>query len=970
MRLDCGYQEMMNVRLYIALSVLVFAGCQRPVGIKTDAATLTGTPKGKNAATLTGTPKANNQGQAMPWDLAVRRGRLENGLRYYIEENAEPLKRAELRLVVLVGSTSEDDDQLGLAHVVEHMAFNGSTHFTGNELISTLEKFGMGFGAHLNAYTSFDETVYKLQIPTEPALLDKAFIILRDWAGNLSFDASEVKKERGVVLDEWRRSLGAGRRIQNELLPLQFNHSRYADRLPIGTEASLRTFSRDQLLRFYRDWYRPDLMAIVAVGDFKAEAVEARIRELFSDLKAPSPIRIRPVFNVPPYTDDQTHVAADPELTASAINVSTIVDYSKPTTVSEYRQMMMEQLTLSIMNARLRDLRDQADPPAHYAALYQRQLGPKQATRGLMIAPFENKSSQAISAALRLVIQAHTHGFTQTELDRAKLSVTQYFERALKEDRTESSSDAAAELVRHITTGETVPGLVEEAKVINQVLPDIKRAEVNQFMRAFWADKHLLTTGVYPNKAGLTVPTKDLLKSWVDTALAQVVTEPYSDKVVDEPLVAKPPAPGRVISEKNDAVLGTTEWILSNGLTVILKPTTFDDNNISFSAWRRGGHSLVSDEDFSSARIASDLAAQSGIGSYTRNELTKRLVGQRVGVNLSIGELYVSLGGSSAIADMDTLFQLLWLKATESRIDKKTYSRFLRTQRERIKNRALNPTTKFYDRYTQVLWGDHIRRRPANLEQLKQIDLLKSQRYLKEVQSNWHGTTFVFVGKFEPTKLKTKVERWIGSLPVDKTEKVDYRDLGIRAAQGIHEQVIRSGKDPKALAMIRFSGEFQSQPRSRYILRSLARVLSMQLREKLREDLGGTYSASASASVSSDPADVYSITIRFSCDPERVVELKKAAYSVIDRFISQPVASVYTDKVSAQQAREDEVNKRQNSYWENVIQSNRSRGEPVSALVEYWGLKNELSPKWVHQAARKYLNRDRRIDMVLLPEKK
>ncbi|MEE2755226.1 MAG: insulinase family protein [Myxococcota bacterium] len=954
--IELDAKQMRTQRLTAKLTLLLLVACQKPGLIKTDVPA----PAVNQVAA--------QQTQEMPWDSNVRRGRLENGLRFYIEENKEPLKRAELRLVVLAGSTSEDEDQLGLAHVVEHMAFNGSKNFTGNELISTLEKFGMGFGAHLNAYTSFDETVYKLQIPTEPALLDKAFVILRDWAGDLTFDESEVEKERGVVLDEWRRSLGAGRRIQTELLPLQFNHSRYAKRLPIGTEASLKTFSREHLLRFYRDWYRPDLMAIVAVGDFNATEIETRIRTLFSDLEAPSSSRPRAVFEVPAYTETQYHVASDPELTSSAVTLSTIVDYQKPTTVPGYRRMMMEQVTLSMMNSRLRELREQAAPVVHYAALYQRPLGAKQATRGLMIAPFEDKSSQAVSAALRLIIQAQTHGFTNTELERAKLSILQYFERALKEDRTESSADAAAELVRHVTTGETIPGLIEEARVIRQVIPSISQGEVNAFIKTFFGDRHLLVTGVYPEKSDLVLPTKMTLKSWTDDALAQVVDKPYSDKVVNQPLVARPPQPGKVISEKKDPVLGTTEWLLSNGLTVILKPTNFDDNNISFSAWRRGGHSLVRDEEFSSASIASNLASQSGIGAYSRNELTKKLVGQRVGVNFSIGELYVTLGGSAAIDDTDTLFQLLWLKATQSRIDENAFSRFIRTQQERIRNRELQPSTKFYDRYTEVLWGGHLRRSPPSLQQLSTIQLAKSRRYLKAVQSNWHGTTFVFVGKFQPDQLKAQIERWIGGLPVDNTAVVDYRDLGIRAAQGVHEETIRSGKDPKALAMIRFSGEFQSTPRTRYILRSLARVLSIQLREKLREELGGTYSASASASVSTDPAHVYSLTIRFSCDPKRIDELKAAAYGVLDRVIARPVPSIYTDKVSAQQAREDEVNKRQNSYWENVIQSNRSRREPVSALVEYWGLNKELSPDWVHQAARKYLNRERRIDMVLVPE--
>ena len=904
--------------------------------------------------------------ESIGWDQAVTRGVLDNGLKFFIEANSEPKGRAELRLVVLSGSTSEDDDQLGLAHVVEHMAFNGTQRFSGNQLIDTLEGFGMKFGAHLNAYTSFDETVYKLHIPTEKKLLEQAFVILREWASNISFEQSEVAKERGVVLDEWRRTRGVAGRLQDALLPYRFTHGLYARRRPIGTKTSLETFTRAQLLRFYQDWYRPENMAVVAVGDFDAATVEGLIRENFSSFRAKTSRQKRSVGAIPPYQSSQFIVVDDPELPFVSFDASTIAAAAKPTTVSGYREMMVGNIATAIINERIRELTQMAEPSFKYSALYESRLNRETVSRGLMIAPYGEKLQAALKDVLGVLLTAQKYGFSKQELERHKTRLVSFFDNALLEDKQENSADAANELVRHITTGETIPGLVQEAALVKRVLSEITRADLVEFARSFWDPSKLLVTAQFPKRAGQDVPTKDSLMTWFNDGLAQTVKalDPAAQQI--GALVDDEPTPTQVTHVSRDKSLDVTEWTLGNGITVLLKPTDFEENNVRLTGWRHGGHSTADDSAYASARVASALASRSSIAGMKPTVLSKRLAGKTASASLAIGEYYVTLSGQAAPKDLETLFQLVWLRATESTIDADAFKRFKAQSAEELKNRMLNPMNTFYDRYAEILYGDHLRRRPPSFEQLESIDLNTSQTFLSKTIGDWAGTNFVIVGKFKPETIKPLVEKWLGGLPTSNAEP-SFGKLDIPIFSGVHTDTVRAGIEPKSQVMIRFGGEFKSTPESRYTVRSLARVLSIRLREELRERLGGTYSASASPSVSFYPRQTYSIKVSFSCEPSRVAELKEAAYAVIEQLRAEPLAKSYTTKVAAQQLREQEVQQRDNGYWEVALRSNRDRQEAPTALALYWSLPNKLSPEFTRLAAKRYLKPGNRIELVMLP---
>ena len=918
---------------------------------------------------------ANAQGE-LPWDPEVRRGTLPNGMRYFIEANGHPEKRAELRLVVNAGSILEDDDQLGLAHFVEHMAFNGSTHFKGNQLISTLESFGMGFGAHLNAYTSFDETVYQLHIPTEPEKLDVALLILTDWAGGITFDPVEIEKERGVVIDEWRRRLGAGQRVQDAMIPLQFNYSRYADRLPIGTEESLKTFKREQLVRFYRDWYRPSLMTLVAVGDFDVDEMEAKIKQRFSALKDPETPRPRTVSSIKTYDVSKSAVFVDPELPSIGLQISELSPHREPTTRGGYRANYLSDIVVRILNERLGELRKQAQPPFMYAAAYQAPLTAHMETRGLMVVPFQGQLKEALTATFKELKRAQRHGFTQSELDRAQRVTLSYLDQLIKEQRTEESEGAAQELVRHATRGEPVPGLKAEAALLHEIAPTVKLAEINAVIQEWLSGSGWCATLMGPTQSESWFPDEAKLKSMVEEAFKIAPEEAYQDVTTDQPLVPNPPQGGSIVSTARDEVTETTIWTLSNGVTVVLKNTDFEDNKVMFSAQKWGGTSTVSDDDYLSASQASGLAASSGLGAFTATALAKRLAGVQANVSLDISELEVTLDGSASLDDLDVMFELLWLTATQSRIDEEEFQTYKRTLSEQLSRRELNPMTEFYDTYQVLSWDHHPRRRPPHRGLIERADLGQSRQALKRFTQDWSGATFIFVGNLDMTKIKPLISRWIGGLPSDQSaekssaSETQYQDVWARLTRGHYERVVRRGIEPKAQVLISIHGAMQNQPTTRHTLRSLAQVLSIRLREVLREREGGTYSISAQMGITERPEPEYVFMISFGCDPKRVDELTGEVWKVIDEIRSKPVSAEIVQKVAAAQERSHEVNIKTNAYWLGALASNRRRDEPSSALGVYWNLHTQLTPALIHRAALRYLKPKPNVQITLLPEKR
>ena len=582
----------------------------------------------------------------LPVDPAVTVGTLSNGLRYYIRENRRPLNRAELRLVVNAGSVLEDDDQRGLAHFVEHMAFNGTRNFAKQELVNYIESIGMRFGPDLNAYTSFDETVYQLQVPTDkPETLTRAFQILQDWAQGITFDTTEIRKERGVVLEEWRLGRGAGQRMLDRHLPVLFQGSRYAERLPIGTPECIQECPPEALRRFYRTWYRPELMAVIAVGDFDKSAIERLIRDRFGVIPPASNPPSREQTVVPARTTPAVSIAADPEATGTSASVYLLRPRTPNGTISGWRSNLLEGLAAGMLNERLWELSQKPDPPFIRAGAGQTSLvrGADAFSFGAVVA--DSAVRRGLDAIMTELERAGRHGFTQPELDRARSDYLRGLEQVHAErDKTESDA-FVGEYVDHFLTGEGIPGVAYEYARAQEELPRVRLAELDSLARHWLEGGAPVILVNTPEKNRAAVPASAELLG-LFTAVKRSDIAPYAESLSDQPLVAALPSPGTILNEVRDSVLGTITWRLSNGASVILKPTDFKADEVLVRGFSPGGTSLVDDADYVEASLASLAVSRGGVAGFDAIELQKKLAGKRAGVSAGIGALSETIDAS------------------------------------------------------------------------------------------------------------------------------------------------------------------------------------------------------------------------------------------------------------------------------------------------------------------------------------
>ncbi len=660
--------------------------------------------------------------RTMPVDEAVRTGRLDNGLRYYVRANPKPESRAELRLLVDVGSIVEDDTQLGLAHFTEHMAFNGTRRFARHELVDYLEGIGMRFGPDLNAYTGFDETVYMLQVPTDdPKILERGFEILEDWAGGVAFEDAEIDKERGVVIEEWRGRRGASARVQDQQFPVLFKGSRYAERIPIGTVKVLEGFPHSEITRFYRDWYRPDLQAIVAVGDFDAAKVEQTIRERFSGLKAPSSPRDRIVPDVPDHDEALFSIVTDPELTRTRVSIAFKRDPEPDVTVADYRRVLVESLFFAMLDGRLAERGQEAAPPFLDASASGGSFVRSKDVNMLSASVEEGGLDRGLEALLVEAERARRHGFLASELEREKTGLLRGYEQAWAErDKTDSRA-YASEYVGNFLEDEPIPGIAFEVEVARRYVPGIALQEVNRLAETFLQKNNRVILVAGPEAADTPKPTEAQLLSTFERVAALDVPA-WEDKVGVGPLLAAELQPVEIVERKQREDLGTTEWRLANGVHVILKPTDFKNDQVMFVAYSRGGHSLVEDKDWVPAITADAVTALGGVGNFGLIELQKALAGKVVQVTPSIGELTEGFSGGSSPQDLETLFQLVYLYATQPRKDAEAFDSYRVRMKGIVEKREARPETVYDDRVNEIVTQNHPRRRPFTTALLSELD--------------------------------------------------------------------------------------------------------------------------------------------------------------------------------------------------------------------------------------------------------
>ncbi len=916
------------------------------------------------------TPKGGQaQGNGrLPTDTAVIVGTLPNGLRYYVRENRRPEKRAELRLVVNTGSVLEDPDQRGLAHMVEHMAFNGTQHFAKQDIINYIESIGMQFGADLNAYTSFDETVYQLQVPTDTGTaLAKGIQILEDWAHLVSFDTLEINKERGVVIEEWRLGLGADARMRDQYFPVLFKDSRYAERLPIGDKSTLETFRPETLKRFYRDWYRPELMAVIAVGDFDKKKVERMIVEHFSGITKSTNGRARTTFPVPDHAQTLVTVATDPEATNTSVEVYQKLPKREEGTRAAYRAGLVDFLYASMLNSRLNELTQQADPPFIGAGGGRGSLIRSKDVFSIGAGVADSAVLRGLDAILTEAERASRHGFTTTEFEREKSRLLRYYETAYAERAKSESSNYAEEYVRAFLEQESMPGIEYEYRLVQELLPGITEQEVEAVARQWSAEGNRVIVVQAPRRPDLKLPTTDRLLAVFAEAKKKNL-DAFVDRVATGPLVPKLPPAGAITEETKVPEIGATIWKLSNGARVLLKPTDFKDDEVIFAASSPGGHSLSSDAGYTSATFASLLVTLSGIGSLSAVELDKAMAGKAIDVRPYIAESREGLSGSGSPKDIRRLFELTHLYFTAPRRDSAAYQSYKSRLNAIMANRDASPETPFWDTLQVTMAQHHKRARPLTNAVINEMSLDSALAFYQQRFGDAGDFTFALVGSFSIDSVKPLVQQYIASLPTNG--RIDKpRDVGVRPPTGVVNKIVRKGTEPKSQTQIVFTGPFEYTRTERHALASLVDVLDIRLREVLREDMGGTYGVSISQSNAREPYPNYAVHVMFGAAPERLDSLAGAVFDVIEQIKKNGPTATDLAKVKETQRRTFEKSTRENDFWAGQLIARTENNEDLKNVLSYPALVDALTADMIKAAAVKYLRKDNYVRVSLFPEK-
>jgi zinc protease len=905
----------------------------------------------------------------LPDDPKVRIGTLPNGIRYYIRQNAKPEHRAELRLVVNAGSVLENENQLGYAHFVEHTAFNGTAHFAKNDLVSYLQSIGVSFGADLNAYTGLDETVYILPVPTDSsAIVGKAFQILEDWAHGQVFDSVEVVKERGVVHEEWRGRKGAGDRMLRTILPVALKGSRYASRLPVGTEESIMSATPGGLRGYYTTWYRPDLMAVVAVGDFDPATIERQIEAHFSRIPRASHAPPRTAIDVPGNVKPLVVVATDKEATSTVVQVTYKAHQLPTRTVGDYRRGLIEQLYTSMLNARFAEVAQRPDAPFLGAGTAKRQYYVRGMSGFTLVAGVKDGGAErGLDALLTETRRVDQFGYLQSELDRAKQNMLRRYERAYAERDKTSSGALVQDYIDNYLVGDAAPGIEKEYELAQQILPTITLAEVNGSASKWITDENRVVVVTAPIKQGVAAPTEQQLLAVFDRTAAAPLSA-YTEAVSGEALIAALPTAGRVTAERTIPGTDVLEWTLSNGARVLVKPTDFKADEILFSAYANGGTSLASNEEFMSASLASQLMSIGGVGAFSRVDLNKKLSGRAVRVQPTMGETSQGLSGSASPRDLETMLQLAHLQFTAPRRDTVAFAAFRNQIAPFLQNRGADPNAVYQDSMLVTMTQHDFRARPASAATFSEVSLDRAHAFYRDRFSDAANFTFVFVGNVDGATLRPLVERYLASLPATGRRE-NWRVVGKGPPAGVHDIVVHKGSENKATTTIMFSGPFEYTPANRFAMRALTDYFQIKLIETLREQLGGTYSPNVGVRNSRAPRAEYLIQVSFTSSPENVDKLTPTVLALIDTLIRVGPSPADVDKVRAQLLRHREIEVKQNGYWLGNIAARDQAGEDLAGLgASYDEMVRSMTPAMIQGAAKRYLNSGNYVRAVLLPE--
>ncbi|MDN5283891.1 MAG: insulinase family protein [Mucilaginibacter sp.] len=924
-------------------------------------------PSSKNKPAATA--KLPAKAELLPVDNQVIIGKLPNGLTYYIRKNVEPKNKAELYLVNKAGSVLETDDQQGLAHFTEHMAFNGTRDFPKNQMVDYLQKSGVKFGADLNAYTSFNETVFQLPIPSDTVkIFENGFKILANWAGYVSFDPTEIDKERGVVLEEERlRGKNAQERLQNQILPVLLNNSRYALRIPIGKEDILKNFKPETIKSFYHDWYRPDLQAVIAVGDFDPKRVEELIKQNFSQLQNPAGEKPRVKYTVPPTPGTAVKIATDKEFPYTLAEIVVKHPGSTTKTTTDYMQQIREQLFNQMLNARLGELMQKATPPFLYGrSSYGGFLGEQDAFTSIAVArPGELEG--AIKAVVAETERARKFGFTLTELERAKQDALVQIGNAYKEKDKTRSVNFVREYQQNFLTGEAIPGIDYEYNFYAGNIGKITLAEMNALAGKFISDQNRVVIVEAPDKEKDKLPTESTLLQWISTA-GQNVTA-YVDNVSSDPLLSKLPEGTKVTNEVKDDSIATTTLTLGNGVKVILKPTEFRNDQILINGYAFGGTSLANDDDFTSANLASAIIGSSGIAQFNQGQLDKKLAGKNVSISPYISEFTQGITGNTSPADFETALQLIYLYFTQPRKDKDIWQSQIDQTRSLLANRGLDPVSVFQDTVAAVLSNYNFRSMVTTPARLNAATLDKAFAFYKSRFADASGFIFTLVGNFDVTTVKPYLEHYLGGLPSTNGTET-FKNLAIQPPAGLITKTVNKGVDEKSSVQLVFSGDYDYSEANNLQMDALEEVLNIKLIERLREQESGVYAPGVRAGYHKLPGGRYSITVYFGCAPANVDKMINSTLEEIAKIKQSGAQPTDIQKFVAKEARSTQEQLKENVFWAGYLGATSQNKENPDQILKHVSSLDQVTVQSTKDAANKYLSGKNLIKLILMPEKK
>ena len=908
--------------------------------------------------------------QPLPIDPEIRYGILPNGLTYYVRHNGEPEERASFYIIQNVGALLENESQNGLAHFLEHMAFNGTKNFPGKGIISTLERHGVAFGNNINAYTSHNETVYNISdVPTgNEGLLDTCLLVLNDWSNYLLLTEEEIDAERGVIAEEWRTRRTASFRMMKEYLPVLLRGSMFAERDVIGDIDIIQNFDYQTLRDFYHDWYRTDLQAIAVVGDFDAEKMEKKIIELFSAIPPVENRAERPIFMVPQHEETLFALVTDKEATTHSVDM--YIKLPSTPAAEKGTGYLREQYIRSLFNAmaaqRINELVQKGIPPFITGTIRYGGFVRGYDVFSIGASSKENGEEEAFEAIYREAERIRVHGFTGGELERAKADILTEWETYYKErDKIDNDTWIAA-MQNHYLTGEPLTSTEFDYEAVKALLPGITVEEVSAKAKEWMTRENRVIIAQGPEAEGLDHITREEAFEIIDR-IEGSVPEPYIDEESASELVSETLEGSPVTSTRELEPFDAVEWTLGNGVKVVFKKVDYEKDDVSLAAYSFGGVSLVDDELIPEAGMIAALAGSYGAGDFSNIALQKMLSGKKASASVSLAEVTENINGSSTPADFETMLQLLYLKFEKPRFDEEAHNAMMSRYNALMGAMNNNPQKVMQDSVTLILSDYHPRARILNSEFLNDIEFDKIEMLYRERISDADDFTFFIAGNIEEEVVKPLVEKYIGSL-TSKAGSEKFTDHGINQPEGvITREIEMSLSVPKSTVLINYSAETQFNPMNRQTLRVLNGILDMVFTETIREEEGGTYGVSSSVSLQQYPSSRATATIMFDCDPARAAELKGVVYRELDRLMTDGPSREHFSKAVSNVLKNREESKNHNSYWLTTMYTYYFSGINYDDPANFEDILKSLTPDDIRRAAEKIFKKGDRADLVFKP---